>query len=229
MTRNPIVTFENVRFCYDEVCAVSDLNFTIYEKSLTAVVGPNGGGKSTLLKLLSGLIKPDKGLINVNDSHAIAYVSQFVDFDTSFPITVLEMVLTGTLCKKVKPFCKYTRDQRERALNSIARVSLDGYEGRGINQLSGGELKRAIIARALASDADIIVLDEADGNLDVDAARELYGILEGLKSDKTILVASHHLNDILDIADSAIYVRRTATEYASSMDLKQKLGGRIIL
>ena len=106
MTESAAVKFNNVRFCYDEVCAINNVDFIIPVNSITALIGPNGGGKSTLLKILSGLLHPDEGSFEIQDDYKIGYVSQFTDFDLAFPITVMEMVLLGTLCQNIQPFCK---------------------------------------------------------------------------------------------------------------------------
>jgi len=229
MKNRSVIDFDNVRFCYDEVCAIRNINFSIEENTITSIIGPNGGGKSTILKLLSGLLSPDRGTVSVNEKYTIGYVSQISDFDLSFPITVLDMVLSGTLCRQIKPFCRYKSIQVDKAHDSLKRVGLGGHGNRGINQLSGGELKRAVIARVLASDADIIVLDEPDSSLDVDAARDLYGVLSDLKRDKTILIASHHLNEVLDISDQVLYVMSDARMFRSPGEVKKMLGGGIIL
>lgn len=217
------IIFNEVRFCYGEICAVNSVNFSLKEKTLTAFIGPNGGGKSTLIKLLIGLLKPEEGSISFWNNVAVGYVSQNTAFDTSFPITVRDLVLMGTLNKKIMPFCRYTSRQKKIANALIKRVGLSGYENRGINQLSGGQLKRALIARALASDADVIVLDEPDGGLDMDASKELYKMLNTLKQEKTIVIASHRVDEILDISDSAVYINKTAKEYPSPKELKKKL------
>lgn len=229
MTHQPVIVFDKVRFCYNEVCAIRNINFEIEENTITAVIGPNGGGKSTVLKILSGILKPDKGTLNVKNNYTVGYVSQFSDFDLTFPITVMDMVLSGTLCKKIQPFCKYKDEHKQKALDSLKRVGLKNYGSRGINQLSGGELKRAVIARVLASDADIIVLDEPDSSLDVDAAADLYKILSDIKKDKTILIASHHLSEVLDISDKVLYVMSDARVFDSPKEVKTKLGGGIII
>lgn len=223
------IIFKNVRFCYGEVCAVNSVNFSLMSKKLTVMVGPNGGGKSTLIKLLSGLLKPEEGSITYRHGIDVGYVPQSIFFDTSFPLTVGELVLQGTLSKEISLFRRYTTRQKERAAEAILRVGLNGYERRGISQLSGGQLKRAVIARAFASDANMIALDEPDASLDVDAAKELYSILSLLKDEKTIVIASHHIETVLDIADRAIYVNKTASEYASPDRLKDVLNGGISL
>ena len=223
------VEFDNVRYCYGEVCAVNSVNFSLVSKKLTVFIGPNGGGKSTLIKLLSGLLKPEEGAIVCRKGLEVGYVPQNSSFDTSFPITVGDMVLQGTLTKEIRLFCKYSTGQREKAADVIRRVGLSGFEHRSVSQLSGGQLKRAVIARALASDADMIVLDEPDASLDVDAAKELYGVLALLKNEKSIIIASHHIDAVLDIADRVIYVNKTATEYPSPQELKGVLKGGITL
>lgn len=229
MTEKTAILFDNVRFCYDEVCAINDVHFTVPANCITALIGPNGGGKSTLLKILSGLLHPDEGSYMIQDDYKIGYVSQFTDFDLSFPMTVMEMVLLGTLCQNIRPFCKYTKAQKEKAHDALKKVGLEGYGGRGINQLSGGELKRSVIARAIASDADIIVLDEPDSSLDVEAAADLYNVLRNIKEDRTILIASHHLDEVLDIADKVLYVNSKVETYTSAEEIRKKLGDGIFI
>ena len=208
---------------------MSGANFSLRDKELTVLVGPNGGGKSTLIKMLTGLLKPDEGKITLGDGVEVGYVPQDFAFDTSFPLTVEELVLQGTLPKKIRPFARYSAAQKERAAQAMAHAGLKGFEHRGISQLSGGQLKRAVIARVFASDANLIALDEPDDSLDVEAAKELYVILNRMKREKTIVIASHHVNAILDIADKALYVNRTLKEFASCAELKERLQGGISL
>lgn len=223
------IDFKEIRFCYGEVCAVDDVNFSLLKNTLTALVGPNGGGKSTLIKLLAGLIHPEGGSILRAEGCTVGYVSQTPGFDVLFPITVRDLVLMGTLSREIRPFSRYTERQKDSALDAIKRVGLVGFESRGIDQLSGGQLKRALIARSLASDVDIIALDEPDASLDIDATEDLYAILNELKGDKTIVIASHHIDAILDIADSAIYVNKTTRTYPSPQRLKEELKGGLMI
>ena len=229
MDKHRDIIFEDVRFCYGEVCAVSSVNFSVHRKSITVLVGPNGGGKSTLLKLITGLAKPDAGAVKFREGLEAGYVSQNFSFDTNFPLTVEELVLQGTLPKTIRPFGRYSAAQRERAREAIMHAGLKDCGRRGISQLSGGQLKRAVIARVFASDASLIALDEPDASLDLDAAKELYEILEHMKREKTIVIASHNVNTLLDIADKAIYVNRTVQEYDDPAELKAKLKGGISL
>lgn len=223
MENNPCMTFEDVNYSYGSIPALKDARFAVPKGSLCAMVGPNGGGKSTIIKLLTGIHRPQSGRITITKGHTISYVAQDNGFDTSFPMTVGEMVLTGTLCPRIRPFYRYTPHQRRQAEAALDRVGLEGFSRRGIHQLSGGQLKRAVIARALSSNADVLILDEPDGSLDVDATRELYAILASLKGETTILVASHHINEVLDVADHALYVHGSVSSFDAPQRLKEKL------
>lgn len=229
MEKRTDIILNDVRYCYGEVCAVQGVNFSLRSNSLTVLVGPNGGGKSTLIKLLTGLMKPDEGTITFRQGLDAGYVPQNFAFDTSFPLTVEDLVLQGTLPKALRPFSRYSSAQKAKAMEAIARAGLTGCEHRGIGQLSGGQLKRAVIARAFASEANLIALDEPDAGLDIDAAKELMEILNRMKRHKTIVLASHDLNHIFGIADQALYVNKTVREFASPEELKERLKGGISL
>lgn len=217
------VALKNVRFCYGDVCAVDSITFQIKDKSFTAVVGPNGGGKSTVIKLMAGLLKPDKGSVGIQPGQKVGYVPQTVVFDRSFPATVFDFILMGTLPARLTPFFRYRRRHRESAEQAMARVGLDGMGARSIEQLSSGQLKKTLIARALASNADILLMDEPDESLDMQSAYALYDILGSLKGGKTIVTVSHRMDDILDMADCALYVERTARCFESPKELKSML------
>ncbi len=228
MQNNNSIRSDNARFCYGEVCALHSVSFSLPQHSLTVLIGPNGGGKSTLIKLIAGLLKPDEGTIARTEG-AVGYVPQGTEFDLSFPLTVRELVLMGTLPGRIRPFFRYSDAEKKTAMQAIERVGLRGFEGRGIGQLSGGQLRRAVIARVLASEAAIIALDEPDANLDIDAVRDLYMLLGTLKSDKTIIMASHHVNTALDIADKALFVHGTVEQYDDPAVLKEKLKGGLAI
>ena len=223
------IAFDHVRYCYGEVCAIRHATFAIKENTLTALIGPNGGGKSTIIKLLAGVIKHEEGEILIPSGTHIGYVPQAAAFDLSFPITVEQAVLSGTLSSRIRPFRTYSKAQKDKAEQSIIQVGLGGKQGRGINQLSGGQLERTMIARALASNAGIIVLDEPDSSLDVDAAAELYDLLSTLKKEKTILVASHRLDKIIAIADSALFVNGSVVQHDDLAELEKKYQSGVLL
>ncbi|MBN1776696.1 MAG: ATP-binding cassette domain-containing protein [Clostridiales bacterium] len=229
MEKSTDIIFRDVRFCYGEVCAVQGVNFSLRGKELTVLVGPNGGGKSTLIKLMTGLIKPDEGRIEFRKGLEVGYVPQNFAFDTAFPLTVEDLVLQGTLQKAIRPFGRYSYAQKAKARSAIIHAGLSGCENRGIGQLSGGQLKRAVIARVFASDANLIALDEPDAGLDVEAAGELLTILNEMKQHKTIVIASHNISQLFGIAEKALYVNKTVRKYDSPAELKDELKGGISL
>ncbi|NCA98008.1 MAG: ATP-binding cassette domain-containing protein [Clostridia bacterium] len=221
-----LLAFHDVRFCYAEVCAVGDVSLGIQPATLTVLVGPNGGGKSTLMRLMTGQLKPESGQIDRYGT--VAYVPQTPSFDSSFPLTVGDFVIMGTLDKRIRPFYRYSRKDHQKASDALEWLGLSGLAARGISQLSGGQLRRAMIARALAADTSIIALDEPDANLDIDANRDLYQVLGRLKKEKTIILASHHLDEVLPIADVALYVNKTVTTYPDPRALLELLKDGLI-
>ena len=229
MDKQSDIRLDHIRFCYGEVCAVHDASFSLPTNTLTVLVGPNGGGKSTLIKMITGLTKPDAGRITFRKDLETGYIPQNFAFDTAFPLTVEDLVLQGTLPRAIRPFSRYSTAQRDKARQAIAQVGLEGFERRGIGQLSGGQLKRAVIARVFASDVNLIALDEPDAGLDVDAAKELLEILNKMKHQKTIVLASHNLNHVFSIADQALYVNQSIQTFTSPRELQDKLKGGISL
>ncbi len=221
-----LLVFHDVRFYYAEVCAVGDVSLGIQPATLTVLVGPNGGGKSTLMRLMTGQLKPESGQIDRYGT--VAYVPQTPSFDVAFPLTVGDFVLMGTLDKRICPFHSYSRKDHQKAFEALDCVGLSGLATRGIGQLSGGQLRRAMIARALTADTSIIALDEPDANLDIDANRDLYQVLGRLKKEKTIILASHHLDEVLPIADVALYVNKTVTTYPDPRVLLELLKDGLI-
>lgn len=233
MMQKILISFDNVRFCYDEICAVEGVSFAIEKNEAVALIGPNGGGKSTILKLMAGVLRPESGRIyrnsSGNESGGVGYVGQNADFDTSFPITVGELVLMGTLGGKIIPYKRYTAAQKDMAKAALKKVGLWDLADRSIAQLSGGQLKRAVIARALACDSGVIVLDEPDASLDADASAMLFSLLKSLTREVSVVLVSHNYKAALDIADRAIYVNKKAVVFGDPGDLRKRLEGGILL
>ena len=135
----------------------------------------------------------------------------------------------GTLQRQIRLFSRYSAQQKKAASVAIAQVGLTSYKSRGIGQLSGGQLKRAVIARALASNAAIIVLDEPDAGLDVDAARDVYTVLGNLRGHKSIILASHHVDAVLSLADIGLFVNETVVRFDDPLQLRDRLKGGMTL
>ncbi|NTV02762.1 MAG: ABC transporter ATP-binding protein [Chlorobiaceae bacterium] len=172
------------------------LSMTVYKGDFLAVLGPNGGGKTTLLRVILGLEQPSSGTVTVfgaRPGHApgrIGYVPQRLFFDRDFPISVEEVVLMGRLPRR-RLIQRYGRIDRDRAHEAIETVGLARLKHKRIGTLSGGELQRALIARALAGEPELLLLDEPTASVDPDMKTTVYDLLDRLKERHTIVLVTH--------------------------------------
>lgn len=192
---------------------LEDVYLDIGEREFLGIIGPNGGGKTVLLKLILGLLKPDRGEIRVlgtspERAHgSVGYVPQYAEFDSNFPIRVEDVVLTGRLGKK-KLFTRYRREDRKVAREALERVNMTAHLTRQIGQLSGGQLQRVLIARALVTEPKILLLDEPTANLDPEGGQSVYELLAKLASDLTVVLVSHDIGVVSGYVNSVACVNR---------------------
>lgn len=197
---SPVLSVDHLGVRYGDRTALFDASFTLDAGELVAVIGPNGAGKSTLFKAICGLVNHD-GVVEVNGVHChdhadrmdLAYIPQRNDNDLAFPISIGELVLAGR-----RRFRRWWQrpdtDDRAVALAALARVGLAGEEGRSLLELSGGQLQRAYVARALAQEASVVLLDEALSGVDEPNTAELLTVFESLAATGTaFLIATHDL------------------------------------
>ena len=181
MLKNHEIILDNISFAYKQRNILEDVNLEIQKGEFASIVGPNGGGKTTLLKLILGLIKPDKGKIRIFDKepgkirHRIGYMPQYAHLDMNFPANVMDVVLMGRLGRGNLWFSK---KDRTKALKAIDQVGMSGFIKTGFNELSGGQKQRILIARALCSSPDILLLDEPTANVDHETEENLLSILQ---------------------------------------------------
>lgn len=196
-----VIRFHNVDFKYGDTPVLKGVSFTVRPGEFIHIIGPNGGGKSTLMKLLMGFIQPDLGTVNVFSKSPekvqtkMAYVPQIFPFDRLFPISVFEVVLSGRI-STLAWHGRYSKRDKERALKALEEVNLLEFKDQGIGALSGGQLQRALIARALATEPQILILDEPTSCIDFSAQLEIDEILNKLKGKMTILMVTHDLEHI---------------------------------
>jgi len=203
------VTIKDLTHYYGDVCALQSINLKVKEKDFLGIIGPNGGGKSTLMKAVLGQLKIQSGEIDVHTSKPIGYVPQFSAFDKQFPIRVLDVVLMGKLKSKISFFHKYSKSDIDSARDILNKLGMGDYEKRQIGQLSGGQLQKVLIARALMTDPDILLLDEPTASLDKQATIEIYDILKDLNSKKTIIIISHDMEELFSYVQSVAYINQT--------------------
>ena len=196
--RTPVVEINNVSFAYNGETVLRDVSFDIQDGDFIAMIGPNGGGKTTLLKLILGLLNPDSGAIRVMGQSArkastdVGYVPQDVNINASFPITAMDVVLMGKL-DPGKRWARKSASNRQEALEAMDRLDMAAYADKRIGDLSGGQRQRVFIARALVTQPRLLLLDEPTASIDTRGQAEFYNLLKELNTDITILVVSHDL------------------------------------
>jgi zinc transport system ATP-binding protein len=209
-----VIDIKNVSFAYDKQMILEDINLSVEEKDFLAIIGPNGGGKSTLLKLILGIIKPQKGSISVLDkvpskslTH-IGYVPQNTNVNTDFPIKVIEVVMMGHVGSK-RPLFGYGKDEVLCAMGALSEVGMEDFAQTKIGALSGGQRQRVMIARALCAHPQILILDEPTSSIDITGQKEIYELIKKLNESITIIVVSHDISVILEYASKAAHVNKT--------------------
>lgn len=204
------VEINNLTVKYNNFLALSGINLTIAENDFLAVIGPNGGGKSTLIKTILGIIKPLCGTIKLFDkipekyTFPIGYVPQFSSFNRNFPIKVIDVVLTGRLSGKTNLFHRYAEKDYKIVEKQMEKLGIMHLKDRQIGQLSGGQLQKVLIARALATEPKLLLLDEPTASIDNDAKTQIYEFLKDVNQFITIILVTH------DTAAISSYIKSIA-------------------
>ena len=213
MNPRDVVKASHVSFSYDGIPVLEDVHFTIQERSFISIVGPNAGGKTTLLKLMLGLLRPSQGTLEVlgmppeKARTRIGYMPQQVQLDLQFPVSVIDVVLMGRLGPggRIGP---YSRTDRAIALDALRKLEMQDLAGRPFMALSGGQRQRVLIARALASEPQMLFLDEPTANVDMVVETELFELLHEMSKTITVIVVSHDLGFVSQYVQSVVCVNR---------------------
>ena len=214
MNALPAISIDDVSFGYGGPMILDHVSLEILDGEFLGIVGPNGGGKSTLLKLILGLLFPDSGRIKVlgkstkQGRAAIGYVPQYAAFERSFPITVEQAVLLGMM-GKTRSLFGYSKEDYKCALDALRETEIDNLKERLLNTLSGGQLQRVLIARALVSRPKILILDEPTSNIDSRVEEDIFDLLKKLNERSTILVVSHDIGFISGYVNRVACLNRT--------------------
>ncbi len=215
-----LIKIKNLFFKYQKTDILENVNLTIKDDDFLAIIGPNGGGKSTLLKIILGLLPLQSGKIEKNIKNSqIGYVPQNTNLNIDFPITALEVVLMGHISSKKRIF-GYSKDEISCALESLNQVGMKDYANKKIGDLSGGQRQRVFIARALCSNPKIMLLDEPTASIDVQGQQEIYELLRELNKSICIVVVSHDLSILLNYAKNVAHINRKLVYH--SLDEVQK-------
>jgi len=211
--KTALIQLKEVSFAYHRRKVLEQVNLNVYFKDYIAIIGPNGGGKTTLLKLILGLLKPDSGYIQVKGltpkkaSHYIGYVPQQKLLSRNFPISVMDIVLMGTLGPN-KILLRSKKKDKQKALEILNQLNIVDYAQKNICVLSGGQRQRVYIARALMTDPEILLLDEPTTGIDSRGQVEFYELLDELNKCLTIVMVSHDIMVISRHVKSVACVNR---------------------
>ncbi|NLF85973.1 MAG: ATP-binding cassette domain-containing protein [Lentisphaerae bacterium] len=219
-TSAPIIELEKVCCGYGSQEVLHNATFALPARSLTGIVGPNGGGKTTLLKLLLGLVTPHYGRVRVlGDTPArvrsrIGYVPQHLLFDQRYPVSAGDVVLAGRIERhRLGP---YRRRDRQIVGEMLERVGLADHANRCFAELSGGERQRVLVAQALAAEPELLLLDEPTANVDGRVAQELHALFARLAGQITVVMVSHNLSVVAAHASHILCVNRTTELHPAS-------------
>ncbi len=212
----PLIEIQNMDIAYQKKLALSKVSLSVYEHDFIGIIGPNGGGKTSLIKAILGLIKPTGGSIkhSLNKSE-IGYLPQGNPVDENFPITVKEVIASG-LEHGLRINLGTARSRQHKVHKALETVGLEALASRPIGELSGGEFQRTLLARAIISTPSLLVLDEPDTHVDNQFEKELYAILKELNKSITILLVSHDIGIISPYIKSIACVNRTLHYHASN-------------
>lgn len=185
-----------------------NVNLTVHEGDFIAITGPNGGGKTSLLRIILGLLKPTHGKVIVKDGITIGYLPQKTRIDSQFPITVEEVVASGLLSAK-----GIDKDEiRKRVESTLLSVGMHHYAKQPIGTLSGGQLQRTLLGRAIISNPRLLVLDEPLSYLDKRFEGELYELIREIAANTTVILVSHEMTGVLPMANVHLYVDKTVED-----------------
>ena len=211
-----VIEIKNLSFSYHKQKILENINLTVNEKDFLAIIGPNGGGKSTLLKLILGINTVKNGSIHTfgevpkKNLSKIGYVPQNTNVNTDFPIKVIEVVLMGHIGTK-QPLFGYAKEETMCAMGALSQVGMEKFAHVKIGELSGGQRQRVMIARALCAHPQILILDEPTSSIDIDGQKQIYELLKELNSYITIIVVSHNVSVIMKYANTVVHINKKLT------------------
>lgn len=228
MKNNIVVELKDVCFSYTNVSVLESINITIKEKDFLSMIGPNGGGKTTILKIILGLLEPNKGTVYVFNTSAkkarkhIGYLPQHISFDFDFPISVQEVVLMGRLGKRGIGR-KFTEADVSVCMQALEKVGMQKYKNSELGKLSGGQRQRVFIARALSTEPRLLLLDEPVSSVDTQWQQSFYELLHDLNKEITIVLVTHDISVVSTYIDKIACLNKKLYYHGSKKEGMHKI------
>lgn len=222
----PAVEMKNISLKFNEQSVLHDINLSIEDKDFIAIIGPNGGGKSTLLKVILGLLTPNTGEVRVfgrrpkKARDLMGYLPQTVSFDHDFPINVFDTVLSGRYHGLFKG---YSKKDEEAVLNALMDVQMLKFKDRQISKLSGGQIQRVFIARAIVREPKLLLMDEPMASIDPEMQNSFYELLSKLKDKMAIILVSHDVGAVSSHVDKIACLNQRLFYHGPVEDSKEGL------
>ncbi len=223
-----ILEIKNVSAGYEDEIILRDIDLTVNENDFIGIIGPNGGGKTTLLKVILGLIRPCQGTVNffegnqVKSETSIGYLPQINQIDRQFPITVINVVLSGLMSKE-GIFGRYSGNQKKLAEELLGRLGILNLKKKNIGELSGGQLQRVYLCRAIISSPRLLMLDEPSTFVDTKFETDFFGTLKQLNKEMAIIVVSHDVGTISWYVKTIACVNRNLHYHPSNIITQEQL------
>jgi len=234
MTDTPVIDISDVWFSYGGPPVLREVNLRVAPRELVCMVGPNGGGKTTLVKLMLGLLRPDRGTVRIlgqtpeQARPLVGYTPQHASFDAKFPVSVLDVVLMGRL-GRTGVLGPHRRSDKAAAAKALDEVAMADLRKRSFAHLSEGQRQRVLIARSLVSDPQLVLLDEPTASLDACVESEFYELLGRLGERLTVVMVSHDIGLVSQLVGKVACVRGTVAVHPTADltgDLIRDLYGR---
>jgi zinc transport system ATP-binding protein len=221
-----LLEIQSLSASYDNNIVLEDINFAVNENDFIGVIGPNGGGKTTLLKVILGLLKPVKGRIEFNGSlstsNGIGYLPQISTGDANYPVTVTDVILSGMMIRK-RILSRMSSADKRRAAEIVEELGLSGMNKSSLSELSGGQLQRVFLGRAIIGDPKLLLLDEPGNFVDSSFEKDFYEKLKELNNRMAILMVSHDIGMISSHVKSYACVNRSLHYHSSSEITNEQL------
>lgn len=222
---NELVILRDVNVAYGDNLVLEHVDLTIMDDDFLGLIGPNGGGKTTLVKTILGGVKYRGEVVygkQVQYGRHIGYLPQVNDFDTKFPITVTEVVLSG-MQQSHGLSHSYNRQDKDKALALLSQMGIEHLKNRPIGQISGGQMQRALLCRALIAEPKLLILDEPSNFVDNKFEKELYELLHELNKTIAIVMVSHDLGTITSVVKNIVCVNKHVHRHESSKITPEQL------